>query len=109
VLSFGSATEHPHADIPLHACVMNEVLRSALESVLNDIRSTGAPLPRIADEPWDDHPGVSSATLWAEDGSGRGISTRPDLSEADQIVSITDQVQEWVIEERWSEASVAYE
>ena len=88
---------------------MTEVLRSALEPVLNDIRSTGAPLPRIADEPWDDHPGVSSATLWAEDGSGRGISTRPDLSEADQIVSITDQVQEWVIEERWSEASVACE
>lgn len=84
---------------------MDDVLRRALEPVLSDIRSTGAPRPRVEDKQWDSDPGVSSAMLWAADDSRRGISTRPGLSALGQIVAIADQVQEWVIEERWSEGS----
>lgn len=84
---------------------MDDVLRRALEAVLSDIRSTGAPRPRVEDKQWDDDPSVSSAMLWAVDGSGQGISTRAGLSEVGQLVAIADQVQEWVIEERWSEGS----
>ncbi len=84
---------------------MNDVLSQALQPVLRDIKSTGAPIPTIRDEEWADDPMVASAMLWSADGSGTGISVDLRMPEHDRVMSVTDQVQEWVIEELWGDAA----
>jgi len=53
---------------------MDEILRAALDPVLDDIRSTGAPHPRVEDVEGDNDPGVCSAMLWAEHTTVPGAS-----------------------------------
>jgi len=48
-------------------------LARALAPVLQDLTSTGAPVPRVVDEDWQDGPSRTGATLFAADGSGMGI------------------------------------
>lgn len=78
---------------------MNAVLRRALDVVLRDIRSTGAPEPDVEDNDWADGEGVTSAFLRSADGSGVGVWIDHAAPEARRVAQLADQVQEWVIEE----------
>jgi hypothetical protein len=79
---------------------MNVELTEALEPVLRDLTTSGAVRPEIRDEPWaDDEP---SAMLYGHDGSGQGVWVQADDALAERVATVTDQVQEWVIEELWS-------
>ncbi len=80
---------------------MDDVLRQALEPVLRDIESTGAPTPRIGDADWANE----AAMLWSADGSGMGVTVTATDPEADRTAKAADQVQEWVIEELWGQAA----
>jgi hypothetical protein len=80
---------------------VDEVLMQALEPVLRDIASTGAPMPLIQDD-WDG-PEAASAMLWSANGSGSGVTLAVSDSEEDCVAWVTNQVQEWVIEEMWAE------
>ncbi|GAA4628811.1 hypothetical protein GCM10023196_046740 [Actinoallomurus vinaceus] len=84
---------------------MDEVLRQALEPVLRDIRATGAPEPDVRDDGWADDDLSASAFLWSRDGSAVGIRVDRAAAEADRVVQVADQVQEWVIEELWGQAA----
>lgn len=75
---------------------MHDALRRALAPVLADARTTGAPVPEILDEPWGDVPGHETAMA-----PGHGLGVLLSDSETARIVAAADQVQEWVIEERW--------
>lgn len=80
---------------------MDEVLERAMEPVLRDVRSSGLEPPGIGDEPWADDPSSVSAMLWSADGSGVGVSADRRVAEHERIARVADQVQEWVIEQRW--------
>ena len=80
---------------------MDPILEQALQPVLRDIRQTGAPMPRIEEDPSRAHPDQPSAMLWSQAGTGSGVSVYLPDSEPDRIVRVADHVQEWVIEERW--------
>lgn len=68
--------------------------------VVRDVSSSGLGEPRIEESDWDDDPQVLSAMIYsARDSTGQGVSVRGDLTRANQLVSVADQVQEWVIEE----------
>ncbi|PZA21627.1 hypothetical protein DMO24_09310 [Modestobacter versicolor] len=68
--------------------------------VLRDLRRTGAPLPaRLEDSDWDQSTDSATAMLWSAGGSGVGIRVFRDASLVDQVVDVTDQVQEWAVEE----------
>jgi hypothetical protein len=88
----------------LDAGAVNDVLSSALEPVLRDIRSSGAPTPEIRDEDWTDSQEVASAMLWSSDGSSTGVRVELAAPEHDRVMQVTDQVQEWVIHELWGHA-----
>jgi hypothetical protein len=75
------------------------VLAQALEPVMRDIQSSGVPVPEVRDEDWAGDPRTEVAFLRSQDGSMSGVAVDVDASEVDQIVSVTDQVQDWVIEE----------
>jgi hypothetical protein len=83
---------------------VNEVLVQALDPVLRDIRSTGVPEPDVRDGDWADDGDNASAFLWSRDGSGVGVRVGLAGSEADRVVQVADQLQEWVIEELWGHA-----
>lgn len=71
-----------------------------IRHVLQDVRSSGLEEPRIEDLAWNDDPQALSAMIYSvRDSSGQGVSVRRDLPRAEQLVSVADQVQEWVIEE----------
>src|SRR5664279_2445380 len=84
---------------------VNGVLTEALESVLHDLRVSGAPTPRVepmAYRVWraDPDPDYASAMLWSGDGtSGVGVQVRLSDPEPDRIAQVADQVQEWAFYE----------
>ena len=78
---------------------MDALLRRALEPVLRDIRLTGARAPRIEDREWTDEP---SAMMWSDDGTGWGLSVLRAESDVERVVRAADNVQEWLLEDRWS-------
>ena len=41
--------------------------------------------------------------LWGHDGGGMGVHVVPAAQTFEQIASLADQVQEWVIEELWGQ------
>lgn len=84
---------------------MDPILEQALQPVLRDIRRTGAPLPRIEDSPSGGYPDQPAAMLWSLNGTGSGVDVYTPAPEPDRIASVADQVQEWVIEERWISGS----
>lgn len=78
-------------------------MRLALQPVLRDIRATGAPEPDIRDDAsWSYS---AAAMLWGRDGTGMGVSVDPAEPQVDRVARVADQVQEWVIEERWGNAA----
>jgi len=84
---------------------MHPELVRALDPVQRDIAITRAPSPIVVDDEWDAESGRASAMLLAPGGSGAGISIQPGSAEADQIATVAEQVQAWVIEEFWGRNS----
>lgn len=78
---------------------MDDQLSRALPPVLHDLRATGGPLPGVEDSDWQPAAGAESALLRSPDGSGMGVWVDTAASAADQVSMLSDQVQEWVIEE----------
>ena len=78
---------------------VHEELRSALDTVLPELRATTALSPAVQDDQWSDYPGQECAMLWAPDGSGMGIWVLRGESPAAQAASLADQVQDWAHEE----------
>jgi hypothetical protein len=74
-------------------------LARALAPVLQDLTSTGAPVPLVVDDGWAKSPATASAMLWSPDGSGTGIYVHLGVPRAEQVADVTDKVQEWVVEE----------
>lgn len=71
-----------------------------IRHVLRDVSSGGLEEPRIEESNWDDDPQMFSAMIYsARDSTGQGVSVKGDLPRSEQLVSVADQVQEWVIEE----------
>lgn len=81
---------------------MDDTLRRALEPVLRDIRASGAPRPTITDSGWADDPLTASAMLTSRDGTGAGIVVMLADGEVERVMRVAEQVQEWVIEDLWS-------
>jgi hypothetical protein len=77
-------------------------LRVALEPVLRDLRVASVAPSRIEDSTWpvDDYVG---AMVWSVDGSGQGISVARSSPVVERIASVAEQVQQWAIEQLWSE------
>jgi hypothetical protein len=86
--------------LPMHPWGMAiPVLAEALKPVLRDLKSTGAPLPEVREEDWAADPAREVAYLVSQDGSMSGIAVELNAAEVDRTVWVTDQVQDWVIEE----------
>lgn len=83
---------------------MEDVLQQALEPALRDLRTVGI-RPRIEDsdwaKEWDEELDRASAMLRGRDAHMLGIAVARWWPDADQVVSVTEQVQEWAIEELW--------
>lgn len=73
---------------------------NALAPVLRDARSTGVPEIKIEDSDWAKAPGYLAAMLW-DRLNGCGISVQLALPPVQRIVSVADQVQEFIIESGW--------
>ena len=68
--------------------------------VVQDLRATGGPLPWLEESDWQDSvEGAESAFLRSRDGSGMGVWVDTRVPDAEQVVMVADQVQEWVVEE----------
>ncbi|WP_311213581.1 MULTISPECIES: hypothetical protein [unclassified Arthrobacter] len=79
---------------------MTAKIEEIIRHVLRDVRSSGLAEPRIEDTAWNEDPQALSAMIYSvRDSSGQGVWVRRDLPPAEQLVSVADQVQEWVIEE----------
>jgi hypothetical protein len=74
-------------------------IEAALELVLQDLRSEGAPVPRVEDKRWQGWAPSQSVMLWAADGTGAGVWLDLSLPEPDRMVHLADQVQDWAVEE----------
>jgi hypothetical protein len=76
-------------------------LSEALAPVLDDLGSSGAPVPGVRDQQWSNFPGQVTAMLHDADGTAQGISAMAAEPLAQRIASIADQVQEWAVEALW--------
>jgi len=81
-------------------------LRASLEPILRDMRSSGAIVPRVAEEAHDDPgPDGVSAWIWPPDGAGshdagsRGIHVQVSLPPPERLAGLADQLQDWEVEE----------
>ncbi|BCW60278.1 MULTISPECIES: hypothetical protein [Micrococcaceae] len=71
-----------------------------INRVLRDVNSSGLTEPRVEVVAWDEDPQAISAMIYStRDSTGQGVSVRANIPGADQLASMADQVQEWVIEE----------
>lgn len=77
------------------------MLREAIEPVLRDLRVAGITTPRIEDRDWMGDPDSASVMLWSPVGSGMGVHVSRTVPPHDRVAMLTDQVQEWAIEELW--------
>jgi hypothetical protein len=76
-------------------------LARALAPVMQDLTTTGAPVPRVVDDGWAADAATASAMLWSVAGHGSGISVPLGAPRADQVAQVADMVQDWVVEELW--------
>ena len=83
---------------------MEDVLQQVLEPALRDLRIVGI-RPRIEEsdwaKEWDEELDRASAMLRGRYGFRMGIAVARWWPDADQIVCVAEQVQEWAIEELW--------
>ncbi|WP_458108564.1 hypothetical protein M1D51_03620 [Arthrobacter sp. R3-55] len=71
-----------------------------INRVLQDVNSSGLTEPRVEAVDWDEDPQAISAMIYStRDSTGQGVSVRAHIPGADQLASVADQIQEWVIEE----------
>lgn len=80
---------------------MDDVLIKAMAPVLRDLRSADVAPPRIEDRDWAGDPDSASVMVWGADGSGVGVYVSRVVSEAERVAMVTDQVQDWAIEQLW--------
>ncbi|WP_104523186.1 hypothetical protein [Blastococcus atacamensis] len=83
---------------------MHAQLARALEPVLRDLRTTGAPTPRVEPSDWPGEDAAAGAMLWHPDGSASGVSVVLDRPFAEQVAHVTDMVHDWILEELWGRA-----
>jgi len=77
-------------------------LRANLEPVLRDIRVSGAIVPDVVEQAYEDAgPHVVSALIQhgQEHAGGRSIQVRLGQPPADRLADLADQLQEWEVEE----------
>jgi hypothetical protein len=84
---------------------MDEVLARAMEPVLRDLPTAGIAEPRITGDDWTDNPDTATAMLWSSNGSGTGVYISRSATEPDRTAMITDQIQDWAIEQLWGESA----
>lgn len=75
-----------------------------MEPVLRDLRGAALSPARIEDHGWTGDKDWPSVTVWSADGSGVGVSVWRYAAEAERVVSVAEQVQEWAFEELWGRA-----
>ncbi len=74
-------------------------LRTALEPVLHDLRTSGAIVPDVREQAWDDDPDFVCVWIELPGSGGLGIRLQLDLSAAERVADLADQVQDWELEE----------
>jgi hypothetical protein len=74
-------------------------LRLALEPVLRDLRVSGAIVPRVRKEAWDNDPESVQAWIELSGPTGCGIYMLLRHSAAERVANLADQIQEWEVEE----------
>ena len=79
-------------------------MRQALVPVLRDLEGAGIAAPRIEADGWTGDADQPSVMLWSPTGSGMGVQVSRQARPAEQVASVADQVQEFVIAELWSRA-----
>ena len=78
---------------------MHTDLARALNIVMSDVARTGLPTNVVDDHDWVGDPGLQvGARLWSPYGGGQGVSVLVGEAADDQLVSMADQVQEFVHE-----------
>lgn len=86
--------------LPGYGAGVHELLVEALAPVWRDVRASGLRPLRLG--VWEaDVPGSASAMLRGRNGFGMGVMIMLDAPEAERVARVTDQVQEFVIEELW--------
>ncbi|GAA3935828.1 hypothetical protein [Actinoplanes auranticolor] len=81
---------------------MHPELAAALAPILTDLGRPEGVLPEIRDKEWNDLPATASAYLFAQDGSGQGISVALGQPFHHQVAELADRVQDWAVEALWS-------
>lgn len=68
--------------------------------MLRDLLAAGMPVPTVRDDDWAEDPQTVTAMLWSsEDGSATGVRVDADAPLSDRVADISDQLQEWAIEQ----------
>ena len=78
---------------------MDIALAEALTPVLRDLENSGSVIPDVRDSQWSTFEGLVTAMLYSRDGSAQGVSAMIGESLPERIASVTDQVQDWAVEE----------
>ena len=82
--------------------------RDAMAPLLRDLAVSGELAPELADRSWDDDQDVVSGFIYQPGLGGRwGIRVQVTWPEADRVVNLADQVQEWAVEALWTAARSA--
>jgi hypothetical protein len=76
-------------------------LSEALALVLDDLVTSGAPVPDVRDRQWSNVPGQVTAMLHDVDGTAQGVSAMAAEPLPQRIASVAGQVQEWAVEALW--------
>jgi hypothetical protein len=75
-------------------------VRETMAPVLRDIEASGAILPSIQEEAYEDVGDVSFRVwVWGSDGTGMGLVMPTARLVAERVVRLAEQLQEWEIEE----------
>ncbi|NEA34297.1 hypothetical protein [Streptomyces sp. SID13031] len=78
---------------------MNVSLGSALDAIRRDLRNTGGIELRISEEPATTDPWYESVLLLSGRRSSTGVLAPVEMADAERLVHVADQVQEFVFEE----------
>jgi hypothetical protein len=81
--------------------VSDEMVQLVLRRLLVDLVETSGVSLRLTEDAQSHGPG-DSFMVWTESGSGCGVSVPSEGTEDDQLAAVADQVQQIVMEERWS-------
>jgi hypothetical protein len=82
--------------------------RDAMAPLLRDLAVSGELAPELADRSWDDGQDVVSGFIYQPGlGGWWGIRVQVTWPEADRVVNLAGQVQEWAVEALWTAARSA--